>query len=63
MDDIFFICTDGEDPLKEFLVFYQEHSETKTMKSVINFEISLSTKSTNLIYHRFFKSHRLSHLP
>ena len=48
-DDIFFIWTDGEDSLKEFLVFYQKYSEAKNMKSVIKFVISQSTKTINFL--------------
>ena len=32
IDDIFFIWTDGEDSLKEYLAFCQKYSETKNMK-------------------------------
>ena len=49
IDDIFFIWTDGEDSLKEFLAFCQKYSETKNMKSVIKFEISQSTKTINFL--------------
>ena len=49
IDDIFFIRTDGEDSLKEFLAFCQKYSETKNMKSVIRFEMSQSTKTTNFL--------------
>ena len=49
IDDIFFIWTDGEDWLKEFLVFCQKYSKTKNMKSVIKFEISHSTKTINFL--------------
>ena len=49
IDDIFFIWTDGEDSLKEFLAFCQEYSEIKNMKSVIKFEISRSTKTINFL--------------
>ena len=44
VNDIFFVLTDGEDSLKELLVFCQKYSETKNMKSAIKFEISQSTK-------------------
>ena len=49
IDDIFFIWTDGEDSLKEFLALCQKYSETKNMKSVIKFEISPSTKTINYL--------------
>ena len=49
IDDIFFIWTDGEDSLKEFLVFCQKYSETKNMKSAIKFEISQPTKTINFL--------------
>ena len=49
IDDIFFIWTDGEDSLKEFLAFCQEYSKTKNMKSVIKFEISHSIKTINFL--------------
>ena len=39
INDIFFVSTDGEDSLKELLVFCQKYNETKNMKSVIKFEI------------------------
>ena len=49
INDIFFIWTDGENSLKEFLVFCQKYSETKNMKSVIKFEISQSIKTINFL--------------
>ena len=49
IDDVFFIWTNGEDSLKEFLVFCQKYSEKKNMKSVIKFEILQSTKTINLL--------------
>ena len=49
IDAIFFIWTDGEGSLKEFLAFYQKYSETKNMKSVIKFQISQSTKTINFL--------------
>ena len=74
IDGIFFIWTDGEGSLKEFLAFYLKYSETKKIKSVIKFEISQSIKiisfldacitlNQNLIYQRLFKTLRRSHLP
>ena len=44
INGIFFVSTDGEDSLKELLVFCQKYNETKNMKSVIKFEIWQSTK-------------------
>ena len=49
IDDIFFIWTDVEDSLKEFLAFYQKYSETKNMKSVIT-SISYSSPLINKPY-------------
>ena len=49
IDDIFFIWTDGEYSLKEFLTFCQKCSETKNVKSAIKFDISQSTKTINFI--------------
>ena len=49
IDAIFFIWTDDEDSLKEFLAFWQKYSETKNMKSVKKFEISQSTKTINFL--------------
>ena len=64
IDDVFFIWTDGEDSLNECLAFCQKYSETKNMKYKNHQLLQLHhPKSTNLIYHRFFKTHRRSHLP
>ena len=49
IDDIFFIWTDGEDSLKEFLAFCLKYSETKNMESALKFEISQSTKTINFL--------------
>ena len=49
IDDIFFIWTDGEDSLMEFLVFCLKYSETKNMKSALKSEISQSTKTINFL--------------
>ena len=49
IDDIFFIWTDGEESLKEFLEFCQKYSQKRNMKSVIKFEISQSTKTVNFL--------------
>ena len=50
IDDIFFIWTDAEDSLKEFSALCQKYSETKSMKSVITFEMSQSTKTINFLH-------------
>ena len=49
IDDIFFIWTDGEANLKEFLEFVQGYSAAKKMKSKIRFEVHQSRKEINFL--------------
>ena len=49
INNILFIWTEGENPLREFLAFCQKHSKTMNVKSVIKLEISQSTKTINFL--------------
>ena len=45
IDDIFLIWTHGNDELEKFLLFVENYSNTKKMKSIIKFEVNKSESS------------------
>ena len=49
IDDIFFIWTEGEQSLNEFIEFAQSFSTTTSMKSNIKFEVHQSTDRVNFL--------------
>ena len=49
IDDIFMIWTSGNKSLDEFLLFSQNFSQSRNMKSVIRFEINKSDKEVNFL--------------
>ena len=49
IDDIFFIWTNGEDTLKDFIKFCDNYSSSKKMKSNIRYESSSSMESVNFL--------------
>ena len=49
IDDVFFIWTEGEESLKDFISFTQNYSQTKNMKSNIKFEVHQSVDMVNFL--------------
>ena len=49
IDDIFFIWTNGEDTLKDFIKFCDNYSGSRKMKSNIRYESCSSNESVNFL--------------
>ena len=49
IDDIFLIWTHGNDELEKFLLFVENYSDMKKMKSIIKFEVNKSESEVNFL--------------
>ena len=49
IDDIFLIWTHGNDELEKFLLFVENYSDMKKMKSTIKFEVNKSESEVNFL--------------